>query len=120
MIKNKILLIDDDKFLLDALAQFLSMEKFDVKVLDQSDLIQSTISTFNPDLIILDIDLGDADGRLICDELRINEATAHIPIILLTGLSYEEIAAIDCMADAIIGKPFESSMLMLSVKELTR
>lgn len=118
MIKNKILLVDDDKPLLNALSDFLMLEGFQVEALDHSLEVEGSIKAFLPDLIILDIDLGDADGRIICDELKNNPTTAHIPIILLTGLSYDEIAAIECLADGIIGKPFESSMLLFNIKNI--
>ena len=118
MINNRILLIDDDQSLLDALASFLILEKFQVKTVVQSTLVREIISKYHPDLIILDIDLGNADGRSICDELKRTPEYQHLPIILLTALSYDEISAIDCMADAIIGKPFETSMLLFNIRAL--
>jgi DNA-binding response OmpR family regulator len=118
MTKNKILVIDDDLSLLEALEAFLYQENFEARSSSQHQSIHEIILDFNPDLIILDINLGDADGRSICDELKSNNSTAYIPVLLLTGLSYEDISQIDCLADGIIGKPFESSQLLFHIKEL--
>lgn len=118
MTKNKILVIDDDVELLEALEDFLCTEGFEVRSSPNHQSIDKLNEDFHPDLIILDIALGDGDGRTICDELKNRDATAHIPILLLTGLSYQDISEIECLADGIIGKPFESSHLLLNIKEL--
>lgn len=118
MLKNRILVIDDDQLFLGALEAFLTNEQFYVKTLDKSWLIEETIFNFRPDLILLDIDLGQADGRLICNNLKASTATANTPIILLTGLSHSDISKIDCSADAIMGKACESSMLLFNIRQL--
>ena len=116
MAKKKILVIDDDLSLLEALEDFLRIEGFEVRSSPHHQSIENINKDFRPDLIILDINLGDSDGRTICDQLKNSDSTAHIPILLLTGLSYEDISEIECLADGIIGKPFESSHLLLNIK----
>lgn len=76
------------------------------------------MSKFAAELIILDIRWDKSDGRLICDDLKSNVGTAHTPFILLAAMNYEEIALIECKANAIIGKPFEGSSLLFTIKRL--
>ncbi|WP_316832072.1 PleD family two-component system response regulator [Pedobacter aquatilis] len=116
--QKKILVVDDDKLLLNALEQYLSEAKFEVRALSEPSEINNAIIELKPDLIILDIRLGEEDGRLICDDLKKSKSTAHIPVILLTGLIYDDIAEIDCEADAIIGKPYEWGSLLSTIKQL--
>lgn len=116
--QNRILLIDDDELILNSLKSLLSNENFIVQALDSSEGIDDIILLFRPHLIILDIKLPGADGREICDQLKSRQETSHIPIILLTALSYEEIARVECNADATIGKPFDGNNLISTIRQM--
>lgn len=115
---KKILVVDDSFLILEALGTFLIQEGFIVRCAEKAVLIDSLIDDFEPDLIILDIKLGDVDGRVVCNELKQRSDTEHLPIIMLTGLTFEEIAELDCYADAILGKPYESANLLLTINQL--
>ena len=117
---NKILLIDDDELMLEALDCFLMMEHFNTHKVAKAEQIIQSVNDFKPDLIVMDIRLDTADGRTVCDELKSKTSTSHIPIILLTGLTFDEIAYIDCSADAIIGKPFLNSSLLHTINQLLK
>ncbi len=115
---KKILVVDDDLFLLGSLELLLSDEGYIVHLIDKSSLIKESIVAFNPDLIIMDILLDDADGREICDKIKNSWSTSQIPIILLTALSHKKISELDCQADAIIGKPCNYSTLLHTISDL--
>lgn len=114
MIK-RILTIDDDELVLLSMEAFLVKEGFQVMTINREELIEDAVTRFNPDLITLDILLTNADGRDICDKLKSGRTTSHIPVILLTALDYNEISRIECEADAIIGKPFETGSLLSTI-----
>lgn len=116
---KKILVVDDDLFLLGSLELLLSDEGYTVRLVDKSSLIKESIVAFNPDLIIMDICLDDADGRQICDKIKNSWLTAQVPIILLTALSHKKISEFDCLADAILGKPCNYNMLLKTIADLT-
>lgn len=109
---TKILVVDDDELLLGALDCFLRHAHFLTRTVAKAELIETEVADFRPDLILMDIRLDTADGRIICDNLKSQAGTSHIPIILLTGLSYNEIAFLDCQADAVIGKPYNIDSLL--------
>ncbi|WP_020401120.1 diguanylate cyclase [Kordiimonas gwangyangensis] len=72
-----------------------------------------------PSLILLDVVLPDIDGFEICRRLKANEATKHIPIIIITGLHTEtedETSAFALGAVDYIRKPFERSIVRARVK----
>ncbi|RYD80386.1 MAG: response regulator [Sphingobacteriales bacterium] len=116
--EKKILYLDDDPAALFILETILSGEGYSVKPVRTSDLFFPLIKSFNPDLIILDIKLEDGDGRQICNDLKNDDATRHIPVILITALSYEEISEVECNADAILGKSLDSGNLLKTIADL--
>ncbi|WP_298898958.1 two-component regulator propeller domain-containing protein [uncultured Psychroserpens sp.] len=73
-----------------------------------------------PDIIISDIMMPIQDGIALCNTLKYNELTSHVPIILLTAKVGEEneIEGLKTGADAYITKPFNSEKLQLRVKKL--
>ncbi|WP_316736509.1 two-component system response regulator [Pedobacter aquatilis] len=118
VVPGKILIVDDDLNFLNLLKEDLEEKGFIVSALPQANLISEYVENFNPNLILLDIKLENIDGRLICNDLKSSLVTGHIPIIMITGLSYNEISEIDCDADAIIGKPFSIDNLVRTIEDL--
>lgn len=86
MEKKKILIIEDDDILQKALQEFLIGEEFDVSgALDGEEGLKMA-GDKNPDLILLDIILPKKDGYEVLKELKANENTKKIPVVLLTNL----------------------------------
>lgn len=73
-----------------------------------------------PDLIITDIMMPDMDGFELCEKIRKNEKTCHVPLIMLTALSGEEarIKGLETGADDYITKPFSTPLLQTRVRNL--
>ena len=73
-----------------------------------------------PDLIVSDLMLPEMDGNELCEAIRNNTATSHIPFIMLTAKSaYKDLLqGISVGADAYLTKPFESEELKLRIKKL--
>ncbi|RYE59537.1 MAG: response regulator [Sphingobacteriales bacterium] len=116
---NKILIIDDDLQILSLLEMNFIENGFTTMAISAAALVMPSILAFSPKVILMDIRLDDGDGRLICDELKADSRTQHIPIILLTGLSYTQISELECLADAIIGKPFDIQHLLQTVQQIS-
>ncbi|MDE3212924.1 MAG: substrate-binding domain-containing protein, partial [Bacteroidota bacterium] len=75
-----------------------------------------------PDIIIADIVLPGKDGFFICNTLKSDIRTSHIPIILLTAKTdiHQQIEGMRCMADAYLTKPFNVDYLKEIIKSLIR
>lgn len=117
---KKVLIIDDDSESLTVLSLILSASGFSVNTIRDGSVIFSQIDNFKPDIVLLDVHLGaDYDGRIICNELKTNENTKKIPIILVSGSAHlKEVKKIS-NADDFIEKPFGVDDLIDMVKHYT-
>ena len=84
--KNKILIIEDDKFLLKLYTNKLKSNGFEVSGSLTGEEGMNKISAEKPDLIILDLILPRKSGFEVLSELKINPKTKNIPVIILTNL----------------------------------
>ncbi|MFZ5982441.1 MAG: response regulator [Patescibacteria group bacterium] len=90
MDKKKILIVEDESTLQRALSEFLTLEGFEVmNALDGESGVELAKKN-QPDIILLDIILPKKDGYEVIDDLRGDEKTKNIPIILLTNLETSE------------------------------
>ncbi len=72
-----------------------------------------------PDLILLDIFLEGEDGRDICNRLKSNEQTKHIPVVLLSAHANSQQTMRDCNTDDFLAKPFHLDALLRLVEQYT-
>jgi len=82
----KILIIEDDATLQKVLTQYLIEEKFEVRSALDGEIGVKTAFSEKPDLILLDIILPKKDGYKVMEEIKANEQTKKIPILILTNL----------------------------------
>ncbi len=111
---KKILIVEDDAFIVEALSMVLSDEGYDVaSSLDGK--IFSEPGFEHPNLILLDIRLSGKDRRDLCRWIKDHPDLKHIPIILVSG--NREIGHIykECGADDYIVKPFDLTHLLNKV-----
>ncbi len=113
---HKILVVDDDIDILTLVKMTLSMNGFDVSILSRWESINKTIENFGPDLILLDVSLGGADGREICKKLKAEKETSHIPVILFSANIEMEKSIENCNAQAFISKPYELNYFLNTIK----
>ena len=122
MPKPKILIIEDERSLVDILSYNLSREGFDV--LSASDGAEGLrrAQTTAPDVIVLDLMLPGIDGLQICRQLRSDPKTQGIRILMLTAKSEEvdEIVGFNMGADDYVAKPFKIKPLISRIKALLR
>jgi two-component system, OmpR family, alkaline phosphatase synthesis response regulator PhoP len=90
MAKKKILIIEDEATLHKSLADFLEAEDFEVAGAFDGEKGVEMAKSGQPDLILLDIVLPKKDGYEVLDDLKKDENTKKIPIILLTNLESTE------------------------------
>jgi DNA-binding response OmpR family regulator len=109
---KKILIIDDDPDILEAVQLILELHGYVSEITTKGEEAYSKVTTFNPDLIILDVLLSGSDGREICKKLKNDSKTQHIPILMMSAHPNAKQSVRECGADSFVAKPF-------SVKELT-
>jgi DNA-binding response OmpR family regulator len=82
---KKILIVDDNEFIVEIMTYILANKGYEVIALSEGENVLKLISTDNPDLVILDVTLPDADGRDLCKAIKNNIYTENLPVIICSG-----------------------------------
>ena len=114
---KKVLVIDDDPDILDAVQMTLMTGGYDSDITTKGDETYKKIQDYKPDLIILDVLLSGNDGRAICKNLKRNKKTKNIPIIMISAHPTAKDSTKECGADSFIAKPFSIVELLAEVKK---
>ncbi|MGV8879747.1 MAG: response regulator [Sphingobacteriaceae bacterium] len=114
--KKRIIIADDDPGILDAIGLMLEYEGYDVSTtLNGATLLE--MKTGFPDLILLDIWMSGTDGMEICKQLKQNEITRNIPIVMISASHDIKNAAMKAGADDFLAKPFDIDDLLTKIGE---
>jgi twitching motility two-component system response regulator PilG len=116
--KKKILIVEDEESLLKLESILLTSRGYEVKGVADGQAALDVVTTMKPDLVLLDIMLPEIDGFEVCRQIKANEATKHIPVIMLTAKkSREDMAKGEQVgADWYITKPFKSAMVIETIQ----
>jgi DNA-binding response OmpR family regulator len=118
--KKKILVVEDEESLLKLQSILLTIRGYTVEGAMDGQAALEAVETMNPDLILLDIMLPKIDGLEICRQVKANEATRHIPVVMLTAKKYpaDRVMGEQAGADAYITKPYKSAMVIKTIQRL--
>ena len=121
-ISKRVLLVDDEKYILEFLSYNLTKEGFEVMTCNDSMSVLNLIEEFRPSLILIDIMMPNRDGIETCEAIRSNPKYDHIIIAFLTARAedYSQIAGLEAGADDYIKKPIKPKVLVSRVKALLR
>ena len=117
MERKKVLIVDDEQYIRQLVNKALGGDYTVVEASDGEEAINITRQLM-PDLILMDILMPKLDGYTACHEIKRDEATSAIPVVMITGVGYElnkELAE-ELGADGYITKPFNLQELMDKVK----
>ena len=116
---EKILIVEDDEKLRKELEIFLNNNGYLSETLKTFNNTLNDILKINPELLLLDINLPNADGEYICKEIR---KKSNMPIIIITSRDNEidELLSINNGADHYITKPFNIHILLAKINSLLR
>lgn len=119
---GKVLIVDDEKDILDILKYNLSNHGYEVETAENGVDALAKMKTFKPELILLDIMMPNKDGIQTCIEIRANKEYDNTIIIFLTALSDEksEIRGLEIGADDYIAKPIKPKLLLSRVQSAFR
>ena len=122
MAQPRILIIEDERGLVQSLSWYFSREGYETLVAHDGQEGLRKAQAMIPDVLLLDVMLPGIDGLTICKELRMGERTRDIPIIMITAKSEEadQIEGFARGADDYVTKPFNNKILLQRVKALLR
>lgn len=118
MNKKKILIVEDEESLLKLESILLTSKGYQVEGAADGRSALEAVKNMQPDLVLLDIMLPEIDGFEVCRRIKADEATRHIPVIMLTAKKSREDMARgeEVGADWYITKPFKSAMVIETIQ----
>lgn len=117
--KNKVLIVDDEKELANILKDFVEHEGIETRVAYDGESSYKALEAFKPNLVVLDIMLPDDDGMEICRKIR---SESDIPIIMLSAKDsdIDQILSLGLGADEYLTKPYSPAVVVAHIKALLR
>ena len=115
----RLLIIEDDKGIAEAIKQQVEMWEFQVHCLENFRAVMTEFAEFDPHIVLMDISLPFFNGYHWCNEIR---KVSRVPIIFISSASdnMSMIMAMNMGADDFIAKPFDQSVLMAKLQALLR
>jgi len=115
--QKKILAVDDDLFILDALTELLKYSGYEVESTPRGEEVFKKIDECVPDLILLDVMLAGVDGREICRQIKNTDKTKNIPVIMVSATPAINLTVKDFGANDFLAKPFDISLLLNKIEK---
>ena len=117
---KKVLICDDEPYIIESLSYVAKREGFEVIIAEDGEEGLNKAKAVNPDLIFLDVMMPKKSGFEVCEQLKKDENTKGIYIIILTarGEESDERRGIEVGADEYITKPFSPRKLSARLHEI--
>ncbi len=115
---QKVLVLDDDRDIAFVVKIILDKNGYKAKCITDYKKLETTLISFQPEVLILDISLGGADGRYLCKKIKSTQYGENIRVILFSANLDASHNYNDYNAQAFIPKPFESNTLIDTLQAL--
>jgi CheY-like chemotaxis protein len=115
----RIVIVDDDKTFRGLLVTVLELEGHEALAVAQPEAIVATVRQEDPDLVFMDIHIGQRDTLGALRDLKSDEALDDIPVVMTSGSDRGQ-ECLDAGADKFLMKPFRPSEMVATIDELIR
>ena len=119
--KKTIMVVDDEKSLLELVGALLEEEGYEVVNASSGDEALAKLKTVKPDLVLLDMMMPSMSGREVCERIRGDPKTKNLKVAFLTVAKFSEVGK-DTLSEMnvsdYITKPFENEDLLKRVKKI--
>lgn len=115
-----VLVVDDDWMNREMMQAYLEREGFRVALAYDAESALSSAASLKPDLIMLDVRMGEKDGYEVCQELRLQEGSRSVPILMLSALSSDDARnkAIEVGATGFITKTMNLASMVTHMRQV--
>ena len=123
MARKKILIVDDDKDILNLIEKRLLIDGFEVLKLSEGRYVLANVNEFQPQLILMDIMMDDMDGAEVVRQLQEDKKASAIPVIFLSGIVVPEDPTIPPSVKVgerrypALAKPFSGEQLLSAIRK---
>jgi DNA-binding response OmpR family regulator len=117
--QKRILIIDDDISILEILNDIFTDNGYHVETVTDTSDIFKTVTELAPDLVIIDYLLQEINGGEICAQIKKNQSTANIPVVMMTAFPRVMLSLGTYHCDEFIEKPFNLDYLISRVQYYT-
>lgn len=115
---TKVLLIEDDATMLSLLETLLEIEGYEVKKIENYTSVLEDTKTMNPDMVLMDVHLREANGLDILAAMRADSELDHVKVVMSSGMDYSA-RSMQIGANDFILKPYMPDELIDKIKQLT-
>lgn len=115
---KRIMVIDDNLEILSVVKAILEMHGYEVITSGKGEEAKNEVVKHSPQLILLDVYLKGSNGVEICNQLKSDKLTRHIPVIMFSAQTTDYLVLRKCAADDFIEKPFDNNVLVKKVDHL--
>src|SRR5215510_1412854 len=117
---KRILLADDSLTIQKVVELTFSDSEYDLVCVSNGQRALDKVTEHAPDLILADVVMPEKNGYEVCEAIKSNPATSHVPVVLLSGTfePFDRDRAERLGCDAIVSKPFDSQQLLRQVEAL--
>ncbi len=118
----RVLVVDDILPNVKLLEAKLSCEYYEVITATSGQEALEKVENENPDIVLLDIMMPGMDGFEVCERIKANPDTSHIPVVMVTALTdvKDKVRGLEAGADDFLSKPINDTALMARVRSLAR
>ncbi len=119
---NSIFCVEDDEGIRDLITYAVKSAGFTVEGFESAAEFEKRLKSYMPSMVLLDIMLPDKDGIQILKDIRKNDATKNLPVILITakGTESDKVKGFEHGADDYVTKPFGVMELISRIKAVLR
>lgn len=117
--KTTVLIIDDDRDLLDLVCQIIEFSDMNAKGISDGAEVLNTLASGHFDVVLMDIYIGSYDGRDIVKLIKADSELSHIPVLLYSAGHIDEDMITAAGADGFLKKPFDMTDLITQINRVT-